>query len=92
MKMGVRRVVAAAAVSAMAVLGGAASASAAQTVTEGHCDYDGPAGCTTYFQPTREAREGVMSWWNKGYRGDDYFAYKVRTCAVTFAGGLRGRG
>nr|BFD90886.1 hypothetical protein KitaXyl93_22460 [Kitasatospora sp. Xyl93] len=75
-------------------MGGAVGANAATVpaVNYGQCDYDGPAGCTDYFQPTREACEGVVAWWNTGYRGDAYFAYKYRTCTTKFAGGLGGRG
>ncbi|MFI6444957.1 hypothetical protein [Kitasatospora sp. NPDC050543] len=58
----------------------------------GQCGYDGPDGCTTYFQPTRAACEGVISWYNSGYHGDAYFEYKYRTCVTKFAGGWGGRG
>ncbi|WP_331721241.1 hypothetical protein [Streptomyces sp. NBC_00212] len=91
--MRIRRAISVLAISAAAVMGGAAGASAAPTPPAyGSCDYDGPAGCTTYFQPTRSACDAVMGSWNSGYRGDDYFAYKYRLCATTFAGGLGGRG
>ncbi|MBO1414873.1 hypothetical protein [Streptomyces sp. FH025] len=69
------------AISAAAVMGGTAGANAAAVpaVNYGQCDHEGPAGCTTYFQPARAACGHVVASWNSGYRGDGYFAYKYRT-------------